>query len=1360
MSKGKRLFKKHKLSMMLLVCLGITVIVAAYFFNAPSATAESEEIFISHGYATGNEFPYTVSSEPRGSEANPFVILEIVPRLEVAEFGYLIAGCEPLDIDKMLYDDVGLTTIKSYGSANISYQTAEKFDLDKEKDNPGKWKYVDWQTKTAAGYYERVESGAGLFIQKKDATGNSVEGMNKVERGGEFVWITDSNTGALESEKDWNAPNVGDRIYTTRTDYYYINYNYATYENKNLVLKNCLGLSDEEIADFHVVYKAIQPTELNKNLKWIDRADLFYVNPKSHLAGSAKLWGTYNKEGISDSSYTPVQEANFTNPEDLSWDATVGIFKKVTLDQEFAPIILDVTVYEKYIAQDTFEGSVRPYQFGYDEWGKETSYVTDTCKGGSNNIWKLSLMLRTMDPVKFYNMYLNDNTENGGEYEEPLITATTMNGRTTGTYKKQPGEKEKVYWGSLTFMPTKLDGSQAFFQDWKDGEGWDVYNTNPVFQNGGWSVSDRVFTYNGDMSLSANFDTDNIKYDPLLTKPLFDWLGSSSGAASSGDAIKFLLADKSKEKQYYEGPITVLELQPCYDFSLTVAQLRKMLPSFPGSIRIERQTTAEFNSKIEDINTEYDLIYMGLNYGKYNTGKVTLPNGDSKVLPLYNDAKLNGKIYLHVGDEFLSAESSTLVSVKWLNNGTTVRGSGNDITSSKREKLVDFIDARNPIIVQGDLYNVAVESTASVAKVLVDQTSNVYQFMIQSVEREKREQVVKATSAKLDTTVREYLSVPRPVINASVIPKEYIGDSSNGTIDSGQYLSSRELGFSFVIDETVSQEASKEKYRVYLYIDANRDGILDTEAKQVYPSEGGFYTAGEPISIRYKLNDELLGALPWKLEVINVEYPKMRTSLSGFSAIKRANSEKVDIKILQVNQNPESKASTLNLHDNIVSEGLFEKYIRNLNDYNITFETITIKEFEERFDSSKLGGRKFDNTDQITKALTDQLTYQYDMLIFGFSDYYDNISNVNGALDNVKYFIDCEHSVLFTHDVTSFNNNAAKSNAPGYNFNVSFRELLGMDRFGARLTEEERIQNEKDKATSPYQEETYEDIHGYTYEAMKRLGHTTKNTYGIFKDMKFAFSNDYSTKVSKLNDGQITRYPYDIPEIINVAQTHGQYYQLDLENDDITVWYTLLDQSAGTMYNVSPNDGANNYYIYNKGNITYSGVGHSTVDGSPSRPGSVDEVKLFVNTMVAAYRNGIKAPTITITNEDSYKSTYNEYFVYVNDDNHSEYVEEEYFYIEFTPYDSNIISPYIDVLAVTEDGEYELEIVDDKGKSMEKDDNGYVELQSEKTYYAKWPKVFIGDEGKVDVNFIAINKKGIYGGSIAHVLRRGLFDLD
>lgn len=142
--------------------------------------------------------------------------------------------------------------------------------------------------------------------------------------------------------------------------------------------------------------------------------------------------------------------------------------------------------------------------------------------------------------------------------------------------------------------------------------------------------------------------------------------------------------------------------------------------------------------------------------------------------------------------------------------------------------------------------------------------------------------------------------------------------------------------------------------------------------------------------------------------------------------------------------------------------------------------------------------------------------------------------------------------------------------------------------------------------------------------------------------------------INIVNRGQVTNYPYSIPDLIKVAPTHTQNYQLDLENEDLVVWYTLTDQYSKNytdhvksvmgegsynsavktenlgrgLYSSIESDGRNSFYMYNIGNITYTGLGHKTTLTD-------DEIKLFVNTMIASYRATPEPPELMITNEEA-----------------------------------------------------------------------------------------------------------------------------
>lgn len=166
---------------------------------------------------------------------------------------------------------------------------------------------------------------------------------------------------------------------------------------------------------------------------------------------------------------------------------------------------------------------------------------------------------------------------------------------------------------------------------------------------------------------------------------------------------------------------------------------------------------------------------------------------------------------------------------------------------------------------------------------------------------------------------------------------------------------------------------------------------------------------------------------------------------------------------------------------------------------------------------------------------------------------------------------------------------------------------------------------------------------------LDRLVHNI-NLSKLSERRKLTWGNEafLTNTVQEANEGQITKYPFEIPKTIFVADTHAQNYQLDLEYDDegdVLVWYNLsetgnrndgrksaVNSNSISLYGGRNQDSRNNYYIYTKGNVTYTGLGHSKSDDSPM---SDNEIKLFVNTMIAAYRSSASDPYIRVTNPDA-----------------------------------------------------------------------------------------------------------------------------
>lgn len=146
----------------------------------------------------------------------------------------------------------------------------------------------------------------------------------------------------------------------------------------------------------------------------------------------------------------------------------------------------------------------------------------------------------------------------------------------------------------------------------------------------------------------------------------------------------------------------------------------------------------------------------------------------------------------------------------------------------------------------------------------------------------------------------------------------------------------------------------------------------------------------------------------------------------------------------------------------------------------------------------------------------------------------------------------------------------------------------------------------------------------------------TNGGYGLgTKDMRKMINEAEATmscdKAQKNNQGIITLYPFGIGDTMKVSATLPGSYACDVEDDDLVVYYSLVGGTTGTgssFYAADPMDGANNYFLYQKGSITYSGAGHSLITGYGRN--NNDERKLFINIILNAAKKSSDGPDLTL----------------------------------------------------------------------------------------------------------------------------------
>lgn len=613
---------------------------------------------------------------------------------------------------------------------------------------------------------------------------------------------------------------------------------------------------------------------------------------------------------------------------------------------------------------------------------------------------------------------------------------------------------------------------------------------------------------------------------------------------------------------------------------------------------------------------------------------------------------------------------------------------------------------------------------------ILDTSSYVYQFVKQivgerDIDSSKYQNFLTVEQATQDTSGKSRfnaaLNRPKIQLNMISVPVEYSYSTENVSgvnVISGMNSLAPDINgkyyleYEFYISNASGMSSAGTTYEARLYVDANMDGkyvkselmtlsdVMNIDAGTIVSPSS--LQIGTHYSIKRELPEAYIGAVPWKLEIVDGANENIKGNIIGLTAVKE---EKRDLYICQFVQKRGSAPYTF-IGDNTVTgftkrSDKWTALLHAVPDFNIHIMSVdaedyfnvsnkkTDEELKKTYNTLSAGTYNPDlsyTPDQVF----DPTLESYDMLMFGFTEGF--LENQTGDskygdyinIGRVMKFIQSDKSVLFTHDTTSAFNTAGNTNE----FNILIRDLGGMDRFGVTVgksnydgkSEEATEAYNTNKVrrgqlTAPSKEELENTIFSDAMSNYKRdiafkpgtnqttmtgetIALTTAGwdsarqssyfyflTYdydGLQVDNSSYGSYGYYTnhgnkyQVAKINSGAITEYPYKLADTIEISRTHGQYYQLDMETDrdgdgegDMVVWYTIDNYSnALDGYNISHSDVRNNYYIFTKDNITYSGSGDSVVE-------SEDEIKLFINTMIAAYRVGTKAPTVkTVISEN------------------------------------------------------------------------------------------------------------------------------
>lgn len=582
---------------------------------------------------------------------------------------------------------------------------------------------------------------------------------------------------------------------------------------------------------------------------------------------------------------------------------------------------------------------------------------------------------------------------------------------------------------------------------------------------------------------------------------------------------------------------------------------------------------------------------------------------------------------------------------------------------------------------------------------LIDNSSYIYEFVNGAKGRANfyTRSEVKANSGMF----RFYLNRPKITIEDNFVANGTLeGSVYHINENNGKYT----LEYTFTIkNEGAASADAKYQCQLFIDVNAdgkyakqeNLDDITITyNGREVKYNE---LYAGREYKLVRDIPDGYQGLLPWKVQITQVSNSYVHNGVTGFTKLEGLPQEV--LKILQIRKDGDKDSLNLktaledrnNVYHKLVYGGRIDgvNYAGIADEFDISVDCYDISNINKMFLNNQIN---MENYNMLILGFSDTYGNLNQTAVDAVVDFINTGKSVLFAHDTLS-FTNHEQGKVGVYDRWTGATRKDGDSFNSYLMTQTVRSMAGMDRYGIKtvpgLTTGDDILNpdvlknirenyDKDVAYVPRSGRTQATglTHGYTYSIINSkndyknressnaffypretgLTDTFRNQYLNLNFEQVYFSDDHYSAgegdkdngnnavknlwVTKVNDGQITQYPYVLDEEFMVPDTHAQYYQLDFTSDedgdgqsDVVVWYCLgyrtdkKGNKQNTIYSMSPNDVSNNYYIYNKGNITYTGVGHS---GSTT---NVNEAKLFVNTMIASYNAGIKPPVIELLSE-------------------------------------------------------------------------------------------------------------------------------
>ncbi|MBO4416266.1 MAG: DUF5057 domain-containing protein [Lachnospiraceae bacterium] len=704
------------------------------------------------------------------------------------------------------------------------------------------------------------------------------------------------------------------------------------------------GNITEKINSYNVKVITATPREFDggKNLALIRRADLIVINETCETGSDSicgKLWDECHKNtGLgkitdkytytkADGSTVETQIDKFWK-NDLTWTATTQILSRITgfyfdssknrVSVNTCPVLYDFRICLNAVYSDDPNVYKSSVTFTYKDANGETGTVTSN--GINTNITKLYVLTQYANPVTLSNAYLS------GDYTKKIDGSPegTRISSTGDDYRFDTSDGADLYWGAETLTPFNVINKS----DWEDtsylGRKSMVQKTLGIDGNifdGTARVRNRMFVYGSDGTYNfvTRFHT-SISLNETSRKDVDSALNKGETEEIRTDDVFYYILHSDSLYKNLDRDMSVLELQPgTYRHSeeYWFWFISQYAPNINGKITVRSMSSTEFDTNITDLNSNYDVIYIGVD----QTGMLSdlMPKKEGESLP-YSYAH-TGKIINDVMGTKWGAFNKVLdPSTGRLSDDdatTTAAFSGNDLSFVKYKEIAEFVRAGYPVILSKDIFRYPGDITKTdINTARIDTASWMYKLIDELVQDSKKSKPVYHTyrenSFENNGTFIEALNNKRFKLEIISQPKEY---SEEGT-DSKKYINYPDLNATaLVYNIRINANHTGSKYKLKIYVDTNADGKYDgktelldsvhitdiTDSKNIRNVKDDALTAGRIFKVQRDISG-LIGAISWKLEIIELDdsggEKLIRDEALGLCAVKAA--EKEDIYVLQV----------------------------------------------------------------------------------------------------------------------------------------------------------------------------------------------------------------------------------------------------------------------------------------------------------------------------------------------------------------------------------------------------------------------------------------------------------------------------